>query len=171
MKSPPTAADPLAAVRNDDGTVNWLKIGQAEQARRTGQAASQDLLDCIGWLHENGGTFYIAQAAERYVEHVRATVRKHGGVIVSEVSRTGSDGRHTVTRTVRRYPPRRLARMAAIIAPRGARRESHRSRPGHRRAASSSTTSATDPGSDGEPPPALRSVGVSYSGVENEVRS
>ena len=67
--------DPLAAVRKGDGTVDWLRVGQAEQARRTGQAASQDHLDCLDWLHAHGGTFNVAMAAERYIKHLKAIVR------------------------------------------------------------------------------------------------
>jgi len=144
--------DPLAAVRKGDGTVDWLRVGQAEQARRTGQAASQDHLDCLDWLHAHGGTFNVAMAAERYIKHLKAIVRVHGGVIVNDRSRSGADGRRIVTRTVRRFRPKGTAPMTRT-APRA-----REHRPGRaRRAAStrSSARSGDSPDDDSAPPPPL----------------
>src|SRR5687767_8188416 len=115
-QSPPGAAqdhDPLAAVRNDDGTVNWLKVGEAEQARRTRQlaklpAAAAAVLD---WLHANGGSLHVAQAAMRWDAHLRELVRQHGGTIVTDRSRT-INGHQTIRREIRRFKPRVKQRSA-----------------------------------------------------------
>ena len=143
-----TSYDPrFAPIANPDGTVNLIELGRIEHKHRDDPCSLTDTERACrdAMVADPLAARVFTSAAIAYQDHSEAKVRADGGVIVSEVSRTGSDGRHTVTRTVRRYPPRRLARMAAITAPRGARRESHRSRPGHRRAASSSTSSAADP--------------------------
>ncbi len=146
--------DPLVAVRNDDGTVNWLKVGEAEQARRTGCIGDlpPEASDVLDWLHANGASFHVANAAERYDQHLRELVRTHGGTIVTERQRIGRDGRVVVKREVRRFKP--TIKAPSVVQPRA--RVAAVIRPRERRASSSSRTAGTDPGADdggSDPPP------------------
>src|SRR4051812_21036308 len=77
------ADDPLAAVRNPDGTINWLEgVGEAEHARREGlldahpPAAVADLAwpaelaaqarRVLDWLNANGYADRVRQAGDAW---------------------------------------------------------------------------------------------------------
>jgi hypothetical protein len=140
-------SDPLAEVRNPDGTVDWPAVGEAQQARRHGRATTK-MIAVLDWLHANGGTFYVVKAAQKFAEHHREQIREHGGTLITTTSR---NGRTTTTRRI--YPAPKVAQAGRVRAtPRAAR-------PRARRTSSSSRTSGTDP-SDSDPhsagPPPLR---------------
>ncbi len=78
--------------------------------------------------------------AERLPRHVQ--VRLHG----RRLHEIGADP--DFHRLVERFD-----RVSAVTERSPRRRESHRNRPGHRRASSSSTSSGNDPGSDGDSEP------------------
>lgn len=124
-----TPSDPLAKVRNLDGTVDWLAVGEAEQARRCNRATG-DMIGVLDWLHANGGTYNVAQAAHRFAGHLAEHVRH--------------------------YPAPKIALAPALAR---ARSCSRTARPRERRSSASSSTSGADPcGSDSDLPaePPLR---------------
>lgn len=133
-------SDPLAKVRNPDGTVDWHAVGEAAVAR--GSNCAPEMIAVLDWLHADGGTFYVVKAAQKFAEHHREQIREHGGTLITTTSR---NGRMTTTR--RTYPAPKVAQAGRVRAtPRAAR-------PRERRSAASSSTSGADPcGSDSELP-------------------
>jgi len=163
--------DPLAAFRRDDDPrlVDWLKVGAAEQARRTGRHVPQDdQLDALAWLHSNGGSLYVAAAAEDYATWVVENAVALGYTHI-ETTRSRHGRRTTTTRriTTRRARPGRYwfasvasTRPSKIMTSVTSRGRSREHRPASRRTSSSSSTSSSDPGAsdsdDSEPSSAPR---------------
>ena len=154
-----TTSDPLAKVRNPDGTVDRLAVGEAEHARQS-NCATGDMIGVLDWLHANGGTYYVAQAAQLYADHLGEQIRAHGGTITTTTTRNG----RTAT-TTRHYPAPKIA-----LAPTRARSCSRTARPRERRASASSATSAQDPGADSDlPAPAPLTAPLAPQGVAHRV--
>lgn len=79
--------DALKVFRCADGiNINRMAVGEAEQRRRCNKPLAAAKLAALLWLEANGGTFYIAKAAQDYHEHVGELVRRHGGVIATSSS-------------------------------------------------------------------------------------
>jgi hypothetical protein len=150
------ASDPLAAVREPDGTVDWLAVGEAEQARRQGHALPGQIA-VLAYLRSHGGTAYVNVAAIEFMEWHREEIRKHGGTTTTSGTRDGVYFRETVVHRGacgRRRAPRGLARRPRTRA----------FRPRARRTSASSTTSSCDPGDDGPHHP-RRALGTHRVGV------
>src|SRR5215207_10129831 len=89
--------DPLAVFRRADGTLDRLRVGEAEQARQNGRSEPliQDELAALDWLYEQpGGRFYVMRAAIEFHEwFAREGAAERGYTTL--VSRTYCGGRWT----------------------------------------------------------------------------
>lgn len=156
MQHPPTTdADPLAAVRDADGSVDLLKLGRIVNHESRGLPLSPE--DRAAWNHyaSNGGGWTLMCAGRAYdddnIEKLYRHARHTGRTITTE-RHEWRDGKHTVTRTVERFPAPTRRPCSRVVS------RSRERRAPARRTSSSSATSGTDPGSSSDPPPPAPSL-------------
>lgn len=116
--------DPLASVRDPDGTLNRLAIGEAEQAYRN-RTATPEMIEVLDHLHAHEMSFLVLMAFRDQERLLMEEAREQGGTIIT-TRRKMRDGRFVVATTVRRF----AAPKASTASPRPRRA---RSRAGGRR--------------------------------------